>query len=194
MQNITDIINDLEKENKLIDIRNKCTAYVKEANNIKLALDVLYNDIDSDQRFRLEYCSIPDANNNNVYYYRFSIFSLDTILSFNRNLRDMDNNERKLLFCAADGIFCIRESDLSEREINILKEIARPEAYYIANIDSFKFKVKHLKLFEYMEYMMALSLVKCLENAELTNVEINNLKNEIYRKKEESDEEILAEK
>lgn len=41
---------------------------------------------------------------------------------------------------------------------------------------------------------MALSLVKCLENAELTNVEINNLKNEIYRKKEESDEEILAEK
>ena len=76
MQNITDIINDLEKENKLIDIRNKCTAYVKEANNIKLALDVLYNDIDSDQRFRLEYCSIPDANNNNVYYYRFSIFSL----------------------------------------------------------------------------------------------------------------------
>ena len=41
---------------------------------------------------------------------------------------------------------------------------------------------------------MALSLVKCLENAELTSAEVNNLKNEIYRKKEESDEEILAEK
>lgn len=107
MQNITDIINDLEKENKLIDIRNKCTAYVKEANNIKLALDVLYNDIDSDQRFRLEYCSIPDANNNNVYYYRFSIFSLDTILSFNRNLRDMDNNERKLLFAQPMEFFAL---------------------------------------------------------------------------------------
>lgn len=193
MQDIADIINDLEKENKLIDIQNKHNAYANEASNIKLTLDLMHNDVDGDQRFRLEYCSIADANNN-IHYYRFSIFSLDTIVSFNRSLRDMNNNERRIAHCSADGIFCIRESDLSEREINILKVIAKPEEFYNTRIDSFRYKYKHLKLFEYMEYMMAASLVKCLENAELTNVEINNLKNEIYRKKEESDEEILAEK
>ena len=181
MQNIVDIINDLEKENKLIDISNKCSAFTREANNITKALDTMLNSHDN-QRFRLEYCSLSNANNN-VYYYRFSIFSLETVYTYQRRLDELNNNQRKFFSCSPDAIFCIRESDLSERENNILKVIAQPEEYFKENIEAFNAQDKHLKLFEYMEYMMALSLVKCLEKAELAKVEINNLKNEIYRKK-----------
>lgn len=192
MQDIVDIINDLEKENKLIDISNKRSAFAQEANNITRALNAMYDN--TNPGFRLEYCSIADKNNNNVYYYRFSIYSFDTLQDFSRKIRGMDRIEKNIVCCYPDATFCIRESDLSEREINILKVIAKPKEYYKENIDSFGYKEKHLKLFEYMEYMMALSLVKCLENSELIKVEIINLKNELYRKKEEIDEKILAEK
>ena len=191
MQNIVDIINDLEKENKLIDTRFKCNAFISEANNITRSLNILHNDNDNDLRFRLEYCNIADKNNN-IYYYRFSLFSLDRIREFSKRLRDMSDIEKRGTSCLPNATFCIREADLSERENNILKVIAKSEKYYNENIDVFSYKIDHLKLFEYMEYMMALSLVKCLEKAELAKVEIVNLKNEIYEKKGDNNEKILG--